>query len=642
MKNLLLFIAVQLCTLCSYSQISPQSPWVWMKGDNTVDQFGVYGVQGIPHSYNKPGARNFSTTWRDAAGYLWLFGGSGNGSNSSGFLNDLWQYDPYSNKWTWMKGDSTTGKLGVYGSRQVTNSTSKPGGLFSSISWRDNDNNLWLFGGFGFGSNSFGFLNALWKYNPASSEWTWMKGDSTVDQPAIYGTKGVTSATSNPGARYGSQTWTDQDGNLWLFGGYGFDETTAGILNDVWKYDPATNNWTWINGDTLVEQTGVYGTKGIASPANKPGARYVCSSWKDESDNLWVFGGYGYDEANCGNLSELWKYDIASNQWTWINGDSLVDQTGHYGCIGVPGPLNKPGSRYVSSSWTDESGHLWLFGGYGYDSVSTGYLNDLWKYDPSTNLWTWVKGDNQVNQVAVYGVQCQPDTSNKSGGRTGSVSWTDGLGNLWLFGGYGYDGNNSGVLNDLWKVNSYQSILPLQLLQFTGVLNNGTAQLQWQTEQEISFSHFNIQRSFDGSHFTSLGNMPGNGSPGRSSYTWLDNDLRNQSWEKAAYRLQLVDKNGHSSYSRIVLFSKEEADANISIFPNPVTSSLNLSFDQQRAGKLQISIHNSGGGIVKNHETELGAGRISLSLDVSKLPAAAYFITVSNGERLLRQKFIKQ
>jgi N-acetylneuraminic acid mutarotase len=43
------------------------------------------------------------------------------------------------------------------------------------------------------------------------------------------------------------------------------------------------------------------------------------------------------------------------------------------------------GARNAVSSWTDSSGNLWLFGGFGYDSAGNlNYLNDLWQYDPST------------------------------------------------------------------------------------------------------------------------------------------------------------------------------------------------------------------------------------------------------------------
>ena len=46
-----------------------------------------------------------------------------------------------------------------------------------------------------------------------------------------------------------------------------------------------------------------------------------------------------------------------------------------------------PGGRQSAATWTDLNGNLWLFGGYGSDSVGNlGYLNDLWEY--SNDAWT--------------------------------------------------------------------------------------------------------------------------------------------------------------------------------------------------------------------------------------------------------------
>ena len=39
--------------------------------------------------------------------------------------------------------------------------------------------------------------------------------------PAVYGTLGVPSATTQPGARFGSFSWTDNNGRFHLFGGTG-------------------------------------------------------------------------------------------------------------------------------------------------------------------------------------------------------------------------------------------------------------------------------------------------------------------------------------------------------------------------------------------------------------------------------------
>lgn len=77
MKTILFFLALLSYANFSSAQINPQTPWTWMKGDNTINQAGIYGTITVASSANKPGARNYSTTWTDANGNLWLFGGSG-------------------------------------------------------------------------------------------------------------------------------------------------------------------------------------------------------------------------------------------------------------------------------------------------------------------------------------------------------------------------------------------------------------------------------------------------------------------------------------------------------------------------------------------------------------------------------------
>jgi hypothetical protein len=161
-----------------------------------------------------------------------------------------------------------------------------------------------------------------------------------------------------------------------------------------------------------------------------------------------------------GYLSDLWKYSPSTNEWTWMSGSNGSYVPGVYGTQGIPSTLNYPGSRAHSVSWIDSNGFLWLFGGVeGYygksiemqqlsDSTSD-WFNDLWKYSPSTNEWTWVSGNNTGfgNYIpGVYGTQGIPSTVNYPGRRDSSVSWMDGF--LWLFGGFGLsnDGNDAGSI----------------------------------------------------------------------------------------------------------------------------------------------------------------------------------------------------
>jgi len=71
---------------------------------------------------------------------------------------------------------------------------------------------------------------------------------------------------------------------------------SIGVFNDLWKYSVSNNTWTWIAGNTTLNQHGVYGEKSNASVDNFPGARYGAVGWFDSlRQEFWLFGGNGYD-----------------------------------------------------------------------------------------------------------------------------------------------------------------------------------------------------------------------------------------------------------------------------------------------------------------------------------------------------------
>jgi N-acetylneuraminic acid mutarotase len=360
--------------------------WTWIKGSSSSDQSGIYGTIAVPATANAPGSRFESTTWADASGNLWLFGGVGyDGSSNVGELNDLWKYNIATNQWTWVKGSNSTMQTANYGTMSVASASNIPGARYGSTGWSDASGNFWLFGGSGFNNtNNVGLLNDLWRYNPSTNQWAWMGGTNLLDVSGVYGTLSVPSSTNLPGGRTSAQSWIDATGNVWLFGGTGFDANSINndFLNDLWKYNPATNQWTWVKGSNVILQTGMYGTLGVANSANTPGSREGCKIWLDGNSNVWLFGGYGIGALSPfpDNLNDLWRYNSATNQWTWMKGSNTVNQNGTYGTIGIQSSLNTPGSRSFMGGWLDANNNLWFFGGDGLDGTTNfGALNDLWK-----------------------------------------------------------------------------------------------------------------------------------------------------------------------------------------------------------------------------------------------------------------------
>lgn len=651
MKDCLLLLTACFFSLLSQAQITTGSQWTWMKGDNTANATAVYGTKGTPAPANKPGARERSVSWTDAAGNFWLFGGDGYNETAQGGLNDLWKYDRATNQWTWIKGDNTLNGTGVYGTQGVEAVANQPGARSWAASWRDASGNFWLFGGSGVAANGPGQLNDLWKYNSATDAWTWIKGDNTVNEGGSYGTQGVPAATNKPGARYASTTWTDAAGNLWLFGGRGYVLTNSpslANLNDLWRYNPSTNQWTWVNGSNGSNDAAVYGTQGVPSAANKPGARFGSFPWRDATGNLWLFGG----EVNFmisgvfNSYNDLWKYNPSTNQWAWMKGDNTANNTGVYGVQGMADGANKPGARYKGTSWTDAAGNFWLFGGQlFYTNVGGGFgpqdeYNDLWKYNPSDNNWTWVKGDITRNSYGVYGTQGSAAPDNKPGARLSHVSWTDNAGSLWLFGGSGYAAGTSGLLNDLWKLSAgANGSLPVTLLALSATPKNNVVDVAWKTSQEINTSHFVVERSADGRTFSSLGTVAAAGN-GSSAKRYSFTDDRPFSGDNY-YRIKMVDKDGSFVYSPVVRAALQPIKEMV-VYPNPVIDNATVRVTSDGTSVLKLSLYDAGGRAIKTRQAKVTAGSNFIPLGMGGLPKGVYTAVVVWGQESRRIMVVKE
>ncbi len=631
MKSLL-----HLVVFCAFSfnLLNAQTKnWAWVKGDSSINKYGIYGIKGSNSPANKPGARNRSNNWTDASGNLWMFGGSGSATRNSGYLNDLWKYNPSTNEWIWINGDSLVNKKSTYGTIGVVSQGNKPGARKNSITWTDNANNLWLFGGYGYSSSStVGILNDLWKYNISTNQWTWVKGDTITNAAGLYGTKGTSSPNKKPGARHLSVGWADTQGNLWLFGGFGYDETGAsGDLSDLWKFDIATNKWTWVKGDNIINVKGKYGVRSIPAISNNPGARAAPISWSDGAGNFYLFGGYGYDALTPGYLSDLWKYNINSNTWTWINGDNIINVRPNYGFRGVPSSTNNPGARVFSIAGTGADGKIWLFGGFGYPGNGFGYLNDLWKYDTDLNEWTWIKGNTNDNMPGYYGQLGSASNSSTPGSRQQGVAWVDLLGTFWLFGGQGYTASTFGYLNDLWKYGSENS-LPVHLLSFTGKKTNETNELTWAVENEINFDRYEIEKSINGKDFQKTGAIK---AIKAKVYHYVDYALNVS--QTQYYRLKMIDKDGKSTLSNVVTLTTKTSNS-LSIYPNPAVDKFYLNVAKPITGKATVEIIDACGKILTRKI--IGANNLNIPMTTNNLPPGTYQIRLVNNDEIFIQPLV--
>jgi hypothetical protein len=464
MKKALLVLGLVVCgMLCARGQVAGE--WTWMNGDTVSQSLAHYGTQGEFDSLNTPPALYETCEWTDKDGNFWLYGGVLFGPSFGGpSMSDLWKFNPAINQWAWIKGPGgTPNQTAIYGVQGIPSPNNTPGSRgWGTPTWVDTTGNLWLFGGYSAGN----YKNDLWKYNISSNEWTWMKGPDTLVAFGNYGTMGLPDSANVPSPRCETNaSWTDDNNNLWLFGGMG-----NGSYNDLWRYNISTNIWTWMKGSSTPNfDHGVYGIKGVSDSANRPSMRYCYAKWKDENNNLWFYGGYEQNTPFYGIKNDVWRYSITSNEWTWISGDSIVQDsiaTENGQCVATE--YNLPACRYENRACWQIGDNFLVLGGLPLNGRG---FNDLWSYNVLLNEWTWVSGATTPNPNYHYGIKTISNPLNSPPGRFGSIGWRDNQCNLWFFGGVYYDFSLGSYicLNDMWRYT-----LDSTCIQFTSCsgLNN--------------------------------------------------------------------------------------------------------------------------------------------------------------------------
>ena len=192
--------------------------------------------------------------------------------------------------------------------------------------------------------------------------------------------------------------------------------------------------------------------------------------------------------------------------------------------------------------------------------------------------------------------------------------------------------------------NGYYSILystspialPVILDEFTTTRQGGASLLEWSTSMETGSSHFEIERSTDGSGFTTIGTVAAKGAGTTTSYYSFTDS------KPAAglnyYRLKMVDQDGSEAYSAIrsVDFGTG-AVVSLNIYPNPAANMLHIVISNT-TGVASILVINMQGQVVRTVQTTAAA---ATDIPVNDLARGVYMVEVNTGAAKYTQAVLK-
>jgi hypothetical protein len=193
------------------------------------------------------------------------------------------------------------------------------------------------------------------------------------------------------------------------------------------------------------------------------------------------------------------------------------------------------------------------------------------------------------------------------------------------------------VFSKTWNLTN--TALPVELLSFQANKQANLIALTWQTASESNSSHFEIQRSFDGVNFTTIGTVKAAGnSQDTKKYSFEDKKLYHTA---TYYRLKQIDLDNSHNFSEIRVINKTDK-FHYEIFPNPVIDELQINLYAEHLTDVKINVFNQVGNPIEQQIQEDVKGKLSKSLSTKNWLTGEYIINIvlPNGY-IVNEKIVK-
>jgi len=169
------------------------------------------------------------------------------------------------------------------------------------------------------------------------------------------------------------------------------------------------------------------------------------------------------------------------------------------------------------------------------------------------------------------------------------------------------------------------STLPVTSIALNAVLKDGNAALTWTTTGEPNIESFSIEKSVNGTTYTTLDNVAAKNTT-NAIYSYTDANVANGN---NYYRIKAISKTGEQTYSQVSVVNKVTVTG-YGIYPNPVrNSTVNLKLTNALSGSYIVNIYNLAGKKVATKQINHSGGTANYGLTLdNNLANGLYKVSV--------------
>jgi hypothetical protein len=183
--------------------------------------------------------------------------------------------------------------------------------------------------------------------------------------------------------------------------------------------------------------------------------------------------------------------------------------------------------------------------------------------------------------------------------------------------------------------------LPVNFLQFNGMLQLGHVQLNWSIITSKEIDHFEIERSLDNNTYTMTGMVTDAVNLNVTQQFGFNDDIAGINSEIIYYRLKVIGKAGEIKYSNILVVRRTQTKTPINIMPNPASDYVSVRFFAEKESMVTLRLIDNLGKTVMVQQQKVLKGNNTLQINnLYRYSNGVYSLQVIINDEVVTQKLV--